>query len=253
MAFLTDPFFVLVAVAAVLIAGVSKGGFGGGLVVLAVPLMALSTGPVTAAAILLPVLCVMDLLGLRAFWRRWDRGLIRLLIPPALAGVAVGTLSFRYLGEDWIRLLIGLIATAFSLRYWHSGRRRGARSPDRRQGRFWSGIAGFTGFVAHSGGPPLNVYLLPLGLERTVYQATTVAYFAIINYVKLLPYAWLGQLSAENLAVSLVLLPLAFAGVRLGVHLHHRISETTFYTVAYLLLFLTGARLIYDGLGGLLA
>ena len=251
MVSLTDPLFVLVAVAAVLVAGVSKGGFGGGLV-LAVPLMALSTGPVTAAAILLPVLCVMDLIGLKAFWRRWDPGLIRLLIPSALVGVAAGTLSFRYLGDDWIRLLIGVIAAAFSLRYWTSGQRSVSRLPDRRRGRIWSGIAGFTGFVAHSGGPPLNVYLLPLGLDRTVYQATTVAYFAIINYVKLVPYAWLGQLSADNLVVSALLLPVAFGGVRLGVYLHHRVSQATFYTVAYMLLFLTGARLIYDGLRGLL-
>jgi hypothetical protein len=195
----------------------------------------------------------MDLIGLKAFWRRWDPGLIRLLIPSALVGVALGTLSFRFLSDDWIRLLIGVIAAAFSLRHWASGRRRVARVPNHHKGRIWSGIAGFTGFVAHSGGPPLNVYLLPLGLGRTSYQATTVAYFAIINYVKLVPYAWLGQLTADHLAASVLLLPVAFAGVRLGVYLHHRVSETAFYRVAYTLLFLTGIRLIYDGLRGLLA
>lgn len=253
MVSLTDPLFLLVTVAAVLIAGISKGGFGGGLVVLAVPLMALVIGPVPAAAILLPVLCVMDLLGLKAFWGRWDPALLRLLIPPALLGVVAGSLSFRYLSEDWIRLLIGVIALVFSLHYWRSGRRSGSRPPDTRRGRFWSSIAGFTGFVAHSGGPPLNVYLLPLGLDRTVYQATTVAYFAVINLVKLGPYAWLGQLNAENLLISAMLLPLAWVGVRLGVYLHHRIADAAFYDVAHALLLVTGIRLVYDGVGGLLA
>ena len=74
---------------------------------------------------------------------------------------------------------------------------------------------GFTSFIAHAGGPPISIYLLRRPLDRTDFVATTVLLFAAINYVKLLPYGWLGQLSAENLATSLVLAPLAPVGVDL--------------------------------------
>ena len=74
-------------------------------------------------------------------------------------------------------------------------------------------------------------------------------FFAVVNYVKLVPYAALGQLSADNLVTSAVLAPLAPIGVMTGVYLHKRVSDRLFFGVVYLLLFLVGARLIYDGLG----
>lgn len=251
-AMIADPLFYLAAVPAVLIAGVSKGGFGGGLGVMAVPLMALFVSPVVAAAIMLPILCVMDLIGIWAYWKRWDRTNLVILGSGAMFGIALGTLSFHYL-EPWsIRLLIGAIAVGFTLSYWFKPSASSApRAPSWRRGGFWGAVAGFTSFTAHAGGPPVGVYLLPQGLEKTRYQATTVVFYLLINYVKLVPYAWLGQFSATNLATSAVLIPAAVAGLLAGVWLHARVSPELFYRVCYIFVFVAGLKLLYDGLRGL--
>lgn len=249
-----DPFFYLAAVPALLIMGISKGGFGGGLGVVAVPLLSLTISPIQAAAIMLPILCFMDLFGLWSFRGKWDRTNTRIIICGAIVGVGIGTASFRYLDEHMIKLLISLVALGFSGNYWL--RRRSGEQPPAptsiRRGGFWSLIAGFTSFAAHAGGAPLNVYLLPLKLHKTVFQATTVIFFTVINYVKLVPYAWLGQLSFANLSTSLAILPLALIGILTGIWLHTRVPEQLFYRLCYGFLFLTGLKLFYDGVSGML-
>ncbi len=244
---LIDPVFLLAAVPAVVITGISKGGFGGGLGSMAVPLMALVISPVQAAAIMLPILCCMDLFGLWAYWRKWSVRHLMIIFPAAVLGIVLGTATFRYLDADFIRLLIGSIAVMFPAYCWLKARNQGFGSPKTWVGRACGTLAGFTSFVAHAGGPPINMYLLPQKLDRTVYQATTVIFFTGVNYVKLLPYGWLGQLSGENLGTSLILLPLVPVGMGLGIWLHKRVSERLFYRVCYLFLFLTGCKLIYDG------
>jgi uncharacterized membrane protein YfcA len=114
--------------------------------------------------------------------------------------------------------------------------------------RVLAATSGFTSFVAHAGGPPLNAYLLPLRLEPLAYAGTAAVFFAAINLAKWLPYAWLGLIDRTNLATSLVLLPIAPLGVWLGVYLARRIASTWFYRVAYTGMFLTGVKLLWDGL-----
>ena len=248
---LQDPLFYMMAIPAILIIGISKGGFGGALAVVAVPMLTFAVDPVLAAAILLPVLCTMDLIGVKAYWKQWDMTLIKNLIPAAVVGILLGSLSFHYFNTSAVRLLLGVIAIGFALQYWFK-RSDNKKAPSIFWGRFWSSIAGFTSFVAHAGGPPISVYLLPLKLEKSVYQATTVLFFTLINYIKLIPYFWLGQLNTDNLITSLVLLPLAFVGMYLGIVLHHRIPEQLFYRLAYVFLFITGLKLLWDGITGLL-
>ena len=247
-----DPWFYAAAVPAVLLFGISKGGFGGGLGALAVPLMTLTVSPLQAAAILLPILCLMDLVSLRAYRNRWVWQELRVLLPASLIGIGVGTLLFEYMSANVIRLIVGSVAVSFTLHYWLSrDRRRRAGLPDfpRSAGAIGGSVAGFTSFVAHAGGPPINMYLLRRPLDRTDFVATTVLFFAVVNYVKLVPYAWLGQLDADNLATSAVLAPLAPIGVMIGVYLHRRVSDRLFFGAVHLLLLLVGIRLIGDGLG----
>lgn len=213
---------------AVLIVGISKGGLGGGLGMLGVPIMALVMSPVQAAAIMLPVLCVMDLMALKAYWQGWSKLHLLRLLPAAITGILLGTLSFKYLNENIIRLLIGFIAVGFALNHWFKPARLIQHKPGLIAGLFWGGIAGFTSFVAHAGGPPVNVYLLPQQLNKSLYQATTVFFFLVVNYVKLIPYAFLGQFNTENLNFSVLMLPVAALGIWLGVRIHHRIPDQLF-------------------------
>lgn len=251
-----DPHFYLVAIPAVMLFGIAKGGFGGGIGIMAVPLMALVISPVQAAAILLPILCLMDLVSLWAYRGRWVISELRFLLPWSLLGIAAGTALFGMMSPGVIRLMLGVIALVFTLQYWLARKLR----PDKGEqifpppvGMAAATTAGFTSFIAHAGGPPISMYLLRRGLDRTAFVATTVVFFAVVNFVKLVPYAWLGQLDAGNLETSLVLAPLAPLGIGCGVWLHNRVSDRVFFRIAYSVLFLVGLRLVFEGITDLSA
>jgi uncharacterized membrane protein YfcA len=245
--------FYPVAVAAILLTGISKGGFGSGPGGIAVPLMSIYIAPPVAAGIMLPILCAMDVFGVHAYRRTWSKRHLAATLPGALVGIAAGALAFGTLSVDAVRLLLGLIAILFALNRWFRiGERLAARlavkpePPGRAAGAFWGGLSGFTSTLAHAGGPPFSIYMLPQKLDKTLFVGTTIIFFLVVNYVKLVPYAMLGQLNATNLAASLLFAPLAPLGIWLGVWLHRRISEPVFYAWSYALLFATGVKLVYD-------
>ncbi|CAH0991911.1 hypothetical protein SIN8267_02026 [Sinobacterium norvegicum] len=249
---INEPIFYLYAIPAVLIFGMAKGGFGGGISVISVPLLAMVSDPVTAAAIMLPLLVAMDLVALWSFRGQYSKQQLAILLPGAVLGVIIGSFGFRYLSEDAIRLLIGVISLAFCANYYLARPRVEAGSTSRAKGGFWGLVAGFTSFGIHAGAPPVNIYLLPLKLDKKVLMGTMAVFFAVINIVKLIPYAWLGQLNSANLWTSLILLPLAPIGVRLGYYLLHRVDEVWVYRLCYFFLMVAGGRLLYQGVVGLI-
>jgi uncharacterized membrane protein YfcA len=253
-ALLSDPWFYAVAIPAVLLTGISKSGFGGALGVVSVPILALVVSPVQAAAILLPILCLMDLMGLWAYRGKWALGELRLLLPAALLGIAAGTLLFGVVNVAILRLVLGSMALVFAVHYWMQLKApTGGQPPgvSRAIGIVSGAAAGFTSFIAHAGGPPLHMYLLRRSLDKTTFVATTVTFFTAVNYVKLVPYAWLGQLAVDNLKTSLVLAPLAPVGIALGIWLHKRVPDRHFFRIACLFLFVLSLKLISDGLRAL--
>ena len=240
--------FWLCAVVAVAVTGVSKGGMGG-LAMFAVPILSLAISPVQAAAIMLPILVVMDGVSVAAFRKSWDAGLLLRLLPAAIIGVGIAWAVAGFISEDGVRVVVGLIAVGYPLWKWFGpsgGIAAFARS--RVAGGVAGALAGFTSTVAHAGGPPFQAYALAQNLPHTVYVGTGVMFFAAVNAAKLMPYAALGQLDGANLATSVVLLPLAPAGVLAGVWLVHRINGDVFYRIVYALVFVTGLKLLWDGL-----
>jgi len=244
-----DPLFYALAIPAFLILGIAKGGFGVALAAVSLPMLAVSVSVPQAAAIMLPLLMAMDLIGLPMYRGRWDATNMRIILPGAVVGTLLGYLAFSRLDEGWIRLLIGAIAVGYPLQA--RLRRRLAASPAAvpswPKGSFWSVVSGFTSFVANAGGPAISVYLLPQRLDKTVFAATLVYYFAIINWLKVVPFWALGQFTTENLATALVLLPLAPIGMMLGRWLHDRVSETLFYRIVDAMLVVVGLRFLWDG------
>jgi uncharacterized membrane protein YfcA len=245
-----DPWFYAAAIVAVLILGIAKGGLAGGIGLVAVPLMSLTVDPARAAAILLPILMLMDAAALRPWWGRWDARNLRTIAPGAVLGTGIGFATFGLLSPDALRVMVGGIAFAFALRWWLVRDPGPPRAASYARGSFWATLAGFTSFSVHAGGPPLHVYLLSQRLDKTTFQATTVIFFFAVNWLKIGPYAWLGQLDASNLATSLVLAPLAPVGIALGAWLHHRIDEKIFFRIVYASLLVLGAKLIQDGVVG---
>lgn len=245
-----DPWFYATAVVAVLLLGIAKGGLAGGIGLVAVPLLSLTIEPARAAAILLPILMLMDATALRPWWGKWDAHNLRTMAPGAVLGTVIGLASFDLLSPDALRVMVGSIALVFALRWWLVRDSGPPRAASYARGMFWSTLAGFTSFSVHAGGPPLHIYLLSQRLDKTTFQATTVAFFFAVNWLKLGPYAWLGQLDGSNLATSLLLAPLAPVGIVLGTWLHHRIDEKIFFRIVYASLVVLGLKLIQDGLVG---
>lgn len=243
-----DPWFYAVAVPAVLLMGLGKSGFLSGFGALGTPLLSLVVPVPQAAAIMLPLLLVMDATGIQQLWRDRDRVLLRELLPAGLLGVAIGALLFGVLSTRAVAGLVGGLTLLFlAQRLLFPPRADAPRLP--RWAAF--GLAttsGFTSFVVHAGSPPLNVYLLPLRLPPIRFAATSSVFFAAVNLAKWLPYAGLGLIDRTNMVNALLLLPLAPVGVWLGVWLARRVRPQWFYAIAYTGMFFTGAKLLWDGL-----
>ncbi len=208
---LSDPWFYAAAVPAVVLVGLSKGGLGGAMALIGVPLMALVVSPVQAAAILLPILVVMDIVSLWTWRGERDPVTLKLMLPAAMLGIGLGWLTAAVVTTGAVRLIVGLVAIAFFARWATQGmatvERPSEHSPVR--AGFWGIVSGFTSFVAHAGGPPYQVYALPLGQRPALFVGTSVIFFAVVNAVKLIPYFALGQFAATNVTASLVLMPIA--------------------------------------------
>jgi uncharacterized membrane protein YfcA len=245
---LTDPLFYLTAIPAVLLYGIVKGGFGGAVAVLAVPLMSLAMPPNQAAAILLPILVVMDALVVKTYWGQYDRRALQLLLPGALLGIGLGYLTTEWMNENHMRVLIGALALLFALQQLSGLSSRSARRHHPVAATAFGTLAGFTSFSIHAGGPPFTMYLMPKGLPPLLFAGTAGMFFAVVNVVKLVPYCYLGQFSAQNLLYSLILVPLAPLGVRLGHYLVRVSSPQLYYRVISLLLLVVGIKLLLDGL-----
>ena len=243
---ITDPYFYAVTIPAVLLLGVSKSGFGAGLGSLAVPMMALAVSVPQAAAILMPVLLVMDLLGMAAFRKDFDLRLLRFLVPCGLVGIVVGALLFRALDAQVVAGIVGVFTLLFLAQRLLFPPRADSVAPPRWLGAVLTTTSGFTSFIAHAGGPPINAYVIPMRLSPVRFTATMAFFFFVINLAKWIPYGWLGLLDFQNMSTSLVLLPVAPIGVWVGVKLARRIQPGLFYRLVYLGMFLTGTKLVWD-------
>jgi uncharacterized membrane protein YfcA len=248
---LTDPVFLAVALVAVMLAGVSKSGFGGAMGGLSVPLMSLLIPTPQAAAILLPILLLMDALGLLVFRGKGDAANLRIIVPGAMLGIVLGALTFHLVDPRWIKAVIGVEAALFGVDRLRNVRVEGpARPPEVVRGVFWSSISGFTSFISHAGGPPILQYLLPQGMDRVRMVGTTVIYFSVVNFAKLVPFAFLGLLDVSNLQTAGLLLPAAGAGYWLGLKLLKDLPQAPFNLAIAIAMLATGLKLIADALLG---
>lgn len=244
--------FWAAAVTASVLVGLGKGGLPV-VGMLGVPVLALVINPVVAAGLLLPVYVVSDMFGLYAYRHEFDRRVLAIVVPGAVAGIAFGWATARIVPEAAVTGLVGVIGAVFALNILV--RRGGGGGPARRAevapGLFWGAVTGFTSFVSHSGAPPWQVYTLPLGLSKTVFAGTSTIAFAAINAVKLLPYWHLGQLSPGNLKVAAALFAPAALAVFLGVRLVRALPERLFFQAVTWALLALSLKLMWDGARGL--
>lgn len=240
--------FWFCAVVAVTFIGIAKTGFSGGVGVISTPLMALTIPVADAAALLLPLLIICDVFAVKHYWNRFNRRNVKLLLPGAVLGIAVGSFFFGYFRNNQriLQVMIGLLALLFVLFQAFRAAILGAlekRQPPAAEGILMGAISGFTSTLAHAGGPPVAIYLLPQKLPRDLFMGTTVIFFAVVNLIKLIPYTSLGLLRAGNLTTIILLAPLTYVGVKLGIYLNKRSTDLWFNRVVYTILLLTGLQL----------
>ncbi len=247
-----DYVLYLVAFVAVLLTGVAKGGLGGSLAMLGTPMLSLVISPVRAAAIMLPILILMDAISVFSYRGRYKASILKTMLPGAMIGITIGWATASLVNDASIKIIIGTISFSFAIFMIAKEKRQMAPARENTpMGMFWGGFAGFTSFVAHAGGPPFQAYCIPLKLDPRIYVGTSVLFFAIVNAVKVIPYFALGQFSRENLHVSAMLLPVAVVGVLTGIWGVKKITPKLFYNITYAVMIMIGIKLLYDGISAL--
>ena len=249
----TDLLFYAVAIPAVILLGLAKGGFSG-IGVLAVPLMTLAVSPVQAASITLPILIVQDAISVWVFRKAWDGRSLAILTPSALVGIVLAYLLAAHVSTAAVELAVGLVSLLFGARQLQITLRGVARPRQSSDvmGVVWGTTSGFTSQIAHAGGIPFQIYMLPKRLDRDVLIGTSAIFFATMNWLKVPAYAALGQFTRGNMATSLALFPLAVVSTVVGAKIIRRVDPERFYVLIYVLLLLTGMKLSWDGATALL-
>ncbi|HUC50599.1 MAG TPA: sulfite exporter TauE/SafE family protein [Xanthobacteraceae bacterium] len=251
---ITDPFFYLLAIPAVTLLGLGKGGFVG-LGMIATPLLALAVPPLQGAAILLPILMCQDLISIWTYRHRWSTWNLKVLMGGSLFGIAAATLFASAVSNAAIEITIGLIGLVFVAHTWLTPRllaklNRTADKPRRPPvalGMLWGALSAFMSLLIQVGAPPFQIHILPQRLDKLTLVGTGVIFFAFVNWMKVLPYFILGQFSPRNFATSLALLPLAIATNFLGIWLVRKTPQERFYQISYLLMALISLALLWQG------
>ena len=248
----TDPAFYLFAIPAVILIGLAKGGFSG-LGALGTPLMALGMAdPVRAAAILLPILIAQDVVAIAAFRKSWDGPVLRAMLPGAAVGIGLGWLLAARISSEAVMAALGAISIlfgAYRLVVERGGRIAASSDSPSWVGSLFGAAAGFTSQIAHAGGPPFQMWVMPRRLERDVFVGTSAIFFAIVNWIKVPAYAALGQFTVENAVAAALLMPVAILASLAGVRLVRRVSMERFYVIVYVLMIAAGTKLVLDGTG----
>lgn len=247
---ITTLSFYFFAVPAVIMTGLGKGGFAG-LGILAIPIMAMAVPPLQAAAVLLPILLMQDVVCVWAYRRMFDKRNLAILLGGALIGILLGYVFAAHVSDAAVRLAIGMVSGVFGAYRLVRGDKAKTTAPHVPLGTFWGIVTGFTSFIAHAGGPPFQVYMLPQRPGREIFAGTGAMLFAVINLVKVPPYIQLGQFTRQEVLTALVLAPLAMLSSYAGVVLVRKTNPERFYTLVYLLAIAAGLKLCYDGIAGL--
>lgn len=241
---LNNPLFWLLAIIGVVLTGISKSGFAGGAGVIAVPLLSLLLPVPVAAALMLPLLIVMDAKSMHYYWRSVHWQEIKVIAPAALIGIIVGGFLLGELPSNALQIVLGIFCIVFAL--WKSLIPLLGRLPY--AGLIWGAVSGLTSTLLHSGGPPINIYLATRQLPKYNWLATAAVFFAMMNVVKIIPYGLADQWQLDLLIIGFLLLPVSLIGVWLGYRLHLKVSETQFMLACKGLLFLSGLGLLFSSL-----
>lgn len=252
---ITPELIIVVGLVALLI-GLSKGGMGAVLGVLATPLLSQVMPVASAISLALPLLLVGDAFALWFYWNKWDWKYIRLLFIPSLVGIFAGTLLLTILDDVTMRRILAIFTLGFVVyKVWGEKRIGGTYTP-----RDWHGVlagstSGFGSALANVGGPPFTAYLLLQNLTPITFVGTTTLFFALMNIIKLVLFAIVDAIdipgiparnlfNLEPLVEAWWVLPLIPAAVWFGRYLVRRIDKVSFERISLVVLAIVAVFLL---------
>lgn len=240
-------FYIMTAFVGLLI-GVAKGGLGGLTGTLATPLMSLVMPPSQVVGLLLPMLMFADVFAIVTYWKLWRTRLVLLLLPGGILGVTIGTFFIKNASTELWRNVLAVIVLLFTIYKliekfifrWLTY-----------QGHDWHGllagtVAGFSSTLAHAGGPPVAMYLLLQKVPPIEFNASSVVFFAILNWIKVPYYAYAQLFDFHRLTQVLWLMPVIPVGVALGRWLTNKINQLWFERLIVVLLLISGLLLLIE-------
>jgi uncharacterized protein len=204
--------------------------------------------PVTAGGLLAPLFIAMDLYALR-YWKpsTWSKPDLKLLLPGLVAGIGLGYVLFRMLDHRAVAIVMAVVTLIF-VALWFFGGPEVTIQPRSTRKAVAAGLdSGIASMVARSGGPPLAMYLLPLGLSKDVYAGTSSMFFTVGNALKAVPWLLLVRRGDRDGGV-----PARRSRRRVG-RLDGRLDQRQIYRVCYGLLVITALKLLWDGVHGYLS
>lgn len=246
-----DPSVLLVAASGVFLIAFMKGAFGGGLAIIGIPLLALVMDPISAGALLAPLFVAMDIVALW-YWRpgTWSKIDLMLLLPGLAVGTGLGFFLMNVADRNAVAILVALITLGFTVLWFRGGGQIVQRPRSKSKALLAGTASGITSMIAHSGGPPMAMYLLPLGLPKAVYAGTASSFFAAGNLMKALPWLALAKPDTQLWTLMALCLPVIPLGVWAGYRLHERLNQQQLYRLCYSLLAVAALKLMCDGLRG---
>ncbi|MEM8975056.1 MAG: sulfite exporter TauE/SafE family protein [Pseudomonadota bacterium] len=248
-----DPVTVLVCFLSVFVIAVMKGGFGGGFAIIGIPFIALVLDPLTAGALLAPIFVIMDFIALRV-WKpsTWSWPDLKVLLPGMVIGIALGSTVLSGLEPNLVSILLAVVTLGFAARWFAGYRVAKVRNRNTALALVASITSGFTTMIAHSGGPPLTLYLLRIGLPKAVYAGTISAFFTAGNVLKVGPWLVIAGIDRDIWLLIVLISPSIPLGLWAGLVLHNRVDQRQLSTLCYSLLILAATHMLIDGVLGYL-
>lgn len=226
-----------------------KGAFGGGFAIIGIPFLSMAMPPLEAGVLLAPLFVLMDVCALY-YWRpkTWSGKDLIWLVPAQLGGIGAGYLFIELVSGRLVAVAIALITLAFAGHWWLRRTELDDTPISTRFAPFAGFASGVTTMVAHSGGPPLAIYLLRRNLGNSLYAGTTSIFFTIGNALKLVPWLYVGQ--REHVSVEQFLVGAAFVpiGVIFGWVVHSKLDQKQLNQLLYILLVIVSLKLLWSAL-----
>jgi uncharacterized membrane protein YfcA len=231
---------LLIAVAALI--GMAKTGVQGtGMI--AVPLLAIVFGSKASTGVMLPIMIFADLFGAYYYHQHTDWIHLKRLIPFALLGIVLGTLTGHAVNDTvFTYSMVAIIFLSLIIMIWREQRKH-AQVPNSLWFIATIGIAGgFTTMVGNLAGPIMALYLLSMRLPKNQFIGTAACFFLVINLLKLPFHIFVWEtITWDTFVVDLILIPAIAMGALLGVYLVKKIRDSDF---RWLVILMTGASAV---------